>query len=214
MMPQKLTPEWRRALGDSAEEVHGTYRDRAGGTRLLASVPEWHLREAADQELPTVLIWYALCVEAMWPYRKDRLVTHDSPEVLLRGVTIFEVVPVISRKVNHEAREVTATLYGPIPGPGHFLCPPLEARPPFRLGVAPVIPAAASAFATGTLPPLPPRDGVPPSGLSAVPCVNVVRRKVGHVPRRRRHEIDDHEFGRVDQAVGANQQLPLAVRRA
>ena len=34
VMPQKLTPEWRRALGDSAEEVHGTYRDRLANLTL------------------------------------------------------------------------------------------------------------------------------------------------------------------------------------
>ena len=34
VMPQKLTPEWRRDLGDSAEEVHGTYRDRLANLTL------------------------------------------------------------------------------------------------------------------------------------------------------------------------------------
>ena len=34
VMPQKLTPEWRRALGDAAEEVHGTYRDRLANLTL------------------------------------------------------------------------------------------------------------------------------------------------------------------------------------
>ena len=34
VMPQKLTPEWRRALGDSAEEVHGAYRDRLANLTL------------------------------------------------------------------------------------------------------------------------------------------------------------------------------------
>ena len=34
VMPQKLTPEWRRALGDSVEEVHGTYRDRLANLTL------------------------------------------------------------------------------------------------------------------------------------------------------------------------------------
>ena len=34
VMPQKLTPEWRHDLGDSAEEVHGTYRDRLANLTL------------------------------------------------------------------------------------------------------------------------------------------------------------------------------------
>ena len=34
VMPQKLTPEWRRALGDAAEEIHGTYRDRLANLTL------------------------------------------------------------------------------------------------------------------------------------------------------------------------------------
>ena len=34
VMPQKLTAEWRRALGDSAEEVHGTFRDRLANLTL------------------------------------------------------------------------------------------------------------------------------------------------------------------------------------
>ena len=33
-MPQKLTPEWRGALGDAAEEIHGTYRDRLANLTL------------------------------------------------------------------------------------------------------------------------------------------------------------------------------------
>ena len=28
VMPQKLTDDWKRALGDEAEEIHGRYRDR------------------------------------------------------------------------------------------------------------------------------------------------------------------------------------------
>ncbi|MCY3810641.1 MAG: HNH endonuclease family protein [Gammaproteobacteria bacterium] len=34
VMPQKLTPEWRRALGETAEEVHGAYRDRLANLTL------------------------------------------------------------------------------------------------------------------------------------------------------------------------------------
>ncbi|MDE0443559.1 MAG: DUF262 domain-containing HNH endonuclease family protein [Gammaproteobacteria bacterium] len=34
VMPQKLTQEWRRALGDSAEDVHGAYRDRLANLTL------------------------------------------------------------------------------------------------------------------------------------------------------------------------------------
>ena len=34
VMPQKLTPAWRLALGDSAEQVHGTYRDRLANLTL------------------------------------------------------------------------------------------------------------------------------------------------------------------------------------
>ena len=34
VMPQKLTPEWQRALGESANEVHGTYRDRLANLTL------------------------------------------------------------------------------------------------------------------------------------------------------------------------------------
>ena len=34
VMPQKLTPEWRRALGDSAEEVHGKYGNRLANLTL------------------------------------------------------------------------------------------------------------------------------------------------------------------------------------
>ena len=34
VMPQKLTPEWRRDLGDSAEDIHGTFRDRLANLTL------------------------------------------------------------------------------------------------------------------------------------------------------------------------------------
>ena len=34
VMPQKLTPEWRRDLGDAAEEFHDTYRDRLANLTL------------------------------------------------------------------------------------------------------------------------------------------------------------------------------------
>ena len=34
VMPQKLTPEWPRDLGDAAEEFHGTYRDRLANLTL------------------------------------------------------------------------------------------------------------------------------------------------------------------------------------
>ena len=34
VMPQKLTNEWRRYLGDSAEEIHGRYRDRLANLTL------------------------------------------------------------------------------------------------------------------------------------------------------------------------------------
>ena len=34
VMPQKLTDEWRRALGDDAERIHGMYRDRLANLTL------------------------------------------------------------------------------------------------------------------------------------------------------------------------------------
>ena len=34
VMPQKLTDDWRRDLGDGAEEMHGRYRDRLGNLTL------------------------------------------------------------------------------------------------------------------------------------------------------------------------------------
>ena len=34
VMPQKLTDDWKRALGDEAEEIHGRYRDRLANLTL------------------------------------------------------------------------------------------------------------------------------------------------------------------------------------
>ena len=38
VMPQKLTREWRRDLGDAADEVHATYRDRLANLTLSGDV--------------------------------------------------------------------------------------------------------------------------------------------------------------------------------
>ena len=40
VMPQKLTEEWRRDLGEDALEIHGRYRDRLGNLTLTGFNPE------------------------------------------------------------------------------------------------------------------------------------------------------------------------------
>ena len=38
VMPQKLTDEWKQALGDEAEEIHGRHRDRLANLTLSGDV--------------------------------------------------------------------------------------------------------------------------------------------------------------------------------
>ena len=41
VMPQKLTEEWKRDLGEDAEEVHGFYRDLMGNLTLSGDIPNF-----------------------------------------------------------------------------------------------------------------------------------------------------------------------------
>ncbi len=49
-MPQKLTDEWKLALGDDAERIHGWYRDRLANL-TLSGVNRIPMRTSADHRL-------------------------------------------------------------------------------------------------------------------------------------------------------------------